>query len=57
MAKYLLEVAAPQFMAGAECQVVRVRIWETEDSYAEASLPECSSGTGFTASLSSSSRD
>jgi 6-pyruvoyltetrahydropterin/6-carboxytetrahydropterin synthase len=54
MAKYLLEVAAPQFMAGADCQVVRVRIWETEDSYAEAALPSCASGSGFADSLAGS---
>lgn len=36
MAKYLLEEAAPQFMEGSNARVVRVRIWETEDSYAEA---------------------
>lgn len=39
MAKYLLENAAPDFMQGSGAQVVRVRIWETEDSYAEAFLP------------------
>jgi 6-pyruvoyltetrahydropterin/6-carboxytetrahydropterin synthase len=38
MAKYLLEEAAPAFMEGSSARVVGVRIWETEDSYAEASL-------------------
>lgn len=39
MARYLVEEAAPKFMQGAAGQVVRVRIWETDDSYAEAALP------------------
>ena len=39
MARYLLDEAAPGFMQGSGGQVVRVRIWETEDSYAEAALP------------------
>jgi 6-pyruvoyltetrahydropterin/6-carboxytetrahydropterin synthase len=38
MAKYLLEVAAPEFMSGTGVQVDRVRMWETDESYAEASL-------------------
>jgi 6-pyruvoyltetrahydropterin/6-carboxytetrahydropterin synthase len=38
MAKYLVEVAAPNFMQGSGGTVVSVRIWETEDSYAEASI-------------------
>jgi 6-pyruvoyltetrahydropterin/6-carboxytetrahydropterin synthase len=38
MAKYLVEVAAPNFMQGSGGTVVSVRIWETEDSYAEASV-------------------
>jgi 6-pyruvoyltetrahydropterin/6-carboxytetrahydropterin synthase len=38
MARFLLEEAAPEFMRGSGGQVVRVRIWETEDSYAEAAL-------------------
>lgn len=38
MARYLLEEAAPDFMLGSSGRVVRVRIWETEESYAEANL-------------------
>ncbi|MEL6897935.1 MAG: 6-carboxytetrahydropterin synthase [Planctomycetota bacterium] len=38
MAKYLLEHASPVALEGTGATVVRVRIWETEDSYAEASL-------------------
>jgi 6-pyruvoyltetrahydropterin/6-carboxytetrahydropterin synthase len=52
MAKYLLEVAAPQFMQGSGGQVVRVRIWETEDSYAEATLENNSSRTDYTEQFS-----
>jgi 6-pyruvoyltetrahydropterin/6-carboxytetrahydropterin synthase len=40
MARYLLEVAAPEFMLGSGSRIVGVRIWETEDSYAEATLSE-----------------
>jgi 6-pyruvoyltetrahydropterin/6-carboxytetrahydropterin synthase len=47
MARYLLEEAAPQFMEGSGARVVRVRIWETEDSFAEASVGE----TGFVATV------
>ncbi len=38
MARYLLEEAAPVFMDGSGGKIVRVRIWETEESYAEATL-------------------
>ncbi len=38
MAKYLLEVAAPELMAGLGGRIVRVRIWETEEAYAEAAV-------------------
>jgi 6-pyruvoyltetrahydropterin/6-carboxytetrahydropterin synthase len=40
MARYLLEEAAPEFMKGSGGKIVRVRIWETEESYAEASLEQ-----------------
>ncbi len=38
MAKYLLEQAAPVFMQHSGGHVVRVRIWETDDSFAEAGI-------------------
>lgn len=51
MAKYLLEVAAPEFMKGSGAIVVRVRIWETEDSYAEAALDHPAGGSEFSDQL------
>ena len=42
MARYLLENVGPQLMSecnGYEVQVTKVVIWETEDAFAEASLP------------------
>jgi 6-pyruvoyltetrahydropterin/6-carboxytetrahydropterin synthase len=53
MAKYLLEVAAAQFMEGSGAKVVRVRIWETEDSYAEAALESRTSSDDFSEQFSS----
>ncbi|MFO0940724.1 MAG: 6-carboxytetrahydropterin synthase [Pirellulales bacterium] len=47
MAKYLLEVAAPEFMKGSGARVVRVRIWETEDSYAEAAIDNLSGSSDY----------
>lgn len=38
MARYLLEEACPTLFTEGAGQVVRVRIWETDESYAEASL-------------------
>jgi 6-pyruvoyltetrahydropterin/6-carboxytetrahydropterin synthase len=38
MARYLLEEACPTLFIEGAGQVVRVRIWETDESYAEASL-------------------
>ena len=38
MAKYLLEEACPVILAGSGAQATRVRIWETDESYAEASV-------------------
>lgn len=52
MAKYLLEVASPQFMEGSGGRVVRVRIWETEDSYAEAALENSLNRDDFTEQFS-----
>jgi 6-pyruvoyltetrahydropterin/6-carboxytetrahydropterin synthase len=40
MAKYLLEVASPSLFGDGEGKVVRVRIWETDESYAEAALSQ-----------------
>ena len=38
MAKYLLEEACPIVLKDTGATAVRVRIWETDESYAEASL-------------------
>jgi 6-pyruvoyltetrahydropterin/6-carboxytetrahydropterin synthase len=38
MAKYLLEVVCPKILEGSGSTATRVRIWETDESYAEASL-------------------
>ena len=38
MARYLLEEACPGLFPAGGGQVVRVRIWETDESYAEASM-------------------
>lgn len=38
MARYLLEVVAPDVLLGTGARATAVRIWETEDSYAEASV-------------------
>ncbi|MFO0923076.1 MAG: 6-carboxytetrahydropterin synthase [Pirellulales bacterium] len=38
MAKYLLEEVCPKILVGTGGRAVRVRIWETDESYAEASL-------------------
>ncbi|MEO1614220.1 MAG: 6-carboxytetrahydropterin synthase [Planctomycetota bacterium] len=38
MAKYLLEVMCPEALAGTGATASHVRIWETDESYAEASL-------------------
>ncbi|MEM7557952.1 MAG: 6-carboxytetrahydropterin synthase [Planctomycetota bacterium] len=38
MAKYLLEVMCPAVLEGSGARAVRVRIWETEEAYAEASI-------------------
>lgn len=38
MARYLLEVMCPQVLEGSGAHASAVRIWETEESYAEATL-------------------
>ncbi len=40
MARYLLEEVSPELLADRPIRVSRVVIWETEDSFAEASLPD-----------------
>lgn len=37
LARYLLDVVAPQELAGTGVRVIHVRIWETENCYADAS--------------------
>jgi 6-pyruvoyltetrahydropterin/6-carboxytetrahydropterin synthase len=39
MARYLLEEVCPQLLAGAGVTATKVVIWETDESFAEASLP------------------
>lgn len=38
MAKYLLEEVCPKVLEGTGARATSVRIWETEESYAEAAL-------------------
>ena len=38
MAKYLLEEVCPKILLGTGAEASRVHIWETEESYAEASI-------------------
>ncbi|MBX3420436.1 MAG: 6-carboxytetrahydropterin synthase [Pirellulaceae bacterium] len=38
MARYLLEVVSPQILQSSGARAVRVRIWETDESFAEAAL-------------------
>lgn len=38
MARYLLEEMCPQALAGSGARAVSVRIWETDESFAEASV-------------------
>jgi 6-pyruvoyltetrahydropterin/6-carboxytetrahydropterin synthase len=38
MAKYLLEEVCPQLLADSGAVATRVRIWETDESFAEASI-------------------
>lgn len=39
LARYLLEVVGPAQLAGTGVSLVRVVLWETENCYAEVSLP------------------
>ncbi|WP_436714700.1 6-carboxytetrahydropterin synthase [Roseiconus lacunae] len=45
MAKYLLEEMSPVALDGSGARAVRVRIWETDESFAEASLDPVSGDT------------
>ncbi len=38
MARYLLEVMCPRVLEGTGARATRVRMWETDEAYAEASL-------------------
>lgn len=40
MARYLLEEVCPSVLEGTGARATSVRIWETEESYAEASVPQ-----------------
>jgi 6-pyruvoyltetrahydropterin/6-carboxytetrahydropterin synthase len=51
MAIYLLHEVCPQLLAGTGVTATKVVIWETEESFAEASLsdfPTCDSAAGIT---------
>lgn len=45
MAKYLLEEMCPEVLEGTGAAACRVRIWETDESYAEASVDVAGGGT------------
>ncbi|MEL6106987.1 MAG: 6-carboxytetrahydropterin synthase [Planctomycetota bacterium] len=45
MAKYLLEVMCPEVLAGTGSRACQVRIWETDESFAEASIDRASGET------------
>ena len=45
MAKYLLEEMCPEVLEGTGASACRVRIWETDESYAEASIDVAGGGT------------
>ena len=51
MAKYLLEEICPQVLAGSGVRAYQVRIWETDEAYAEASVDRASGETTTFASL------
>jgi 6-pyruvoyltetrahydropterin/6-carboxytetrahydropterin synthase len=38
MARYLLEEMCPKVLAGSGARAVRVRLWETDESYAECAV-------------------
>ncbi|KAA5547094.1 6-carboxytetrahydropterin synthase [Roseiconus nitratireducens] len=52
MAKYLLEEMCPQVLEGTGAFASRVRIWETEESFAEAALDPASDETVAYSALS-----
>ena len=39
LARYLLDDVCPKILEGTSATAVRVRIWESEESFAEASIP------------------
>lgn len=45
MAKYLLEVMCPEVLEGTGARACQVRIWETDESFAEASIDRSSGET------------
>jgi len=45
MARYLLDVVAPKLLSDTEVTATKVVIWETEDSFAEASIEVSADGT------------
>ena len=52
MARYLLEEVCPQLLKGTGAEAKSVRIWETEEAYAEASVADgAASADGFTESV------
>lgn len=51
MAKYLLEEVCPQVLDGSGANAVSVRIWETQDSYAEASVDHNSGQTSVVSAM------
>jgi len=53
MAKYLLEEVCPQVLDGTGANAVSVRIWETQDSYAEASVDRNSGQTSVATAIGS----
>lgn len=53
MAKYLLEEICPRVLDGSGAKAVSVRIWETQDSYAEASIDKNSEHTSVTTAIGS----
>ncbi|OYP37004.1 6-pyruvoyl trahydropterin synthase family protein [Rhodopirellula sp. MGV] len=47
MAKYLLEEMCPAALDGSGAKAVRVRVWETDESFAEASLDPVGGSTNL----------
>jgi len=56
MARYLLEKVAPELLANTEVTATKVVIWETENSFAEASLDVAAAGDA-TAALATESKE